>query len=78
MKDLLKYLEENKNPNLIKEVNYGFEYCISLMNLYQDLQLMQTDVVGQREQLCDHSGDENLHEGHGFIYKTCADCGEDI
>jgi hypothetical protein len=29
-------------------------------------------------ELCDHSGDEVLHQGNGFIYKTCADCGEDI
>ena len=27
---------------------------------------------------CEHTGDEVLHQGDGFIYKTCADCGEDI
>ena len=27
---------------------------------------------------CEHTGDEILHQGNGFIYKTCADCGEDI
>ncbi len=27
---------------------------------------------------CEHTGDETLHQGDGFIYKTCADCGEDI
>jgi len=46
MKDLLKYLEEKKNPNLKKEVNYGFEYCLSLINEYQALQLLQPDVSG--------------------------------
>jgi len=27
---------------------------------------------------CKHKGDEILHQGNGFVYKTCADCGDDI
>lgn len=29
-------------------------------------------------ELCEHNGEEILHQGNGFIYKTCADCGSDI
>lgn len=35
-------------------------------------------VVVNEVELCDHSGEEVLHQGNGFVYKTCADCGEDI
>jgi len=28
-------------------------------------------------ELCEHEN-ETLHQGNGFIYKTCTDCGEDI
>ena len=28
-------------------------------------------------ELCKHEN-ETLHQGNGFIYKTCTDCGEDI
>lgn len=27
---------------------------------------------------CKCNGEEKLHQGDGFIYKTCADCGKDI
>lgn len=27
---------------------------------------------------CLHEGDEIIKQGDGFVYKTCADCGEDI
>lgn len=29
-------------------------------------------------ELCEHNGEEILHQGNGFVYKTCADCGADI
>jgi len=32
----------------------------------------------KEEEKCNHEGDEILHQGDGFVYKTCADCGEDI
>jgi len=28
-------------------------------------------------ELCEHEH-ETLHQGNGFVYKTCTDCGEDI
>ena len=40
--------------------------------------LVLLSVVVPKGTLCDHSGDETLHQGNGFVYKTCADCGEDI
>lgn len=37
------------------------------------------DCKNQSEvELCEHNGEEILHQGNGFIYKTCADCGSDI
>ena len=47
-------------------------------NLINEIEAEQCNmhVVGVTS--CEHTGDEVLHQGNGFTYKTCKDCGEDI
>lgn len=73
MKHLLKYLEENKNPNLKTDVNYGFEYCLSLINEYQTLQLQQPGVSGRSEQFVCGA---NRVMGENICEKQCGQCEE--
>ena len=46
--------------------------------LKEHLQKQLTIYSVSKSVNCEHTGDEILHQGNGFIYKTCADCGEDI
>lgn len=64
---------------------YSGEGQIEVNGTYNDAyvdwleqQLHLARVVLPKGTLCEHTGDEVLHQGNGFVYKTCADCGEDI
>jgi len=46
-------------------------------NLLKDT-IQAIGVIQCSTELCEHTGDETLHQGNGFVYKTCADCGEEI
>jgi len=36
------------------------------------------EITSLKELKCKCDGEEILHQGNGFVYKTCADCGKDI
>jgi len=62
----------NKHDHLRKEI------CTKeLQSLDKVVNLLSIQGVSTTVN-CEHTGDETLHQGNGFIYKTCADCGEDI
>ena len=76
--EISNYIKKDPSELTIGEILIGYQKYAKALEKYIEEQLRIQDVVGQSEQLCDHSGDEVLHQGNGFIYKTCADCGEDI
>ena len=73
--------EFTKNQKV--RVIYGFDGMhikdddvYELMQKYADLQLLQTDVVGQSEQLCDHPRNERSYIGQNML--KCNKCGKEF
>ena len=44
----------------------------------EGFQIVVEDGKAKLIPICKHEGDEVIHQGDGFVYKTCANCGEDI
>jgi hypothetical protein len=49
-----------------------------VLDALEKVQELAISVTQCCEEVCEHKSDEVLHQGNGFIYKTCADCGEDL
>jgi hypothetical protein len=73
-----EFLEQNYRHQLFdqQEIYFGSDFMIKIMEEYAQQKL---DIASVSKSVnCEHTGDETLHQGNGFVYKTCADCGEDI
>ena len=84
MEDKNKTSKKNEPKALVihsvvfNEANYLYETC-ELGKKIMCRCKNDRDCKNQSEvELCEHNGEEILHQGNGFVYKTCADCGGDI
>ncbi|MDA9272145.1 hypothetical protein N9Q05_02015 [bacterium] len=71
LENLKKYFEETPREQVLKDWQEAEEKTKDIES--PTVEEFMLYIVGK----CEHEN-EQLHQGNGFIYKTCADCGEDI
>jgi len=69
MEQYIEHLEEKFKFDSSGTAKAVFE----LINAYRALNI----PIVSKSVNCEHEN-ETLHQGNGFVYKTCTDCGEDI
>jgi hypothetical protein len=76
---------EDRIKLFMSNIRKGLSYDANVVLLTNDIEEVGNQVKNNvdlanisKSVNCEHTGDEILHQGNGFIYKTCADCGEEI